>query len=497
MSASGRPNVLLVTVDHWPGVFWPAPERLQTHTLDRLALAGTRFPRAYSECPVCIPARRTLMTGTPPRVHGDRTFQTHLRMPALPTLAECFREAGYQCFAVGKLHVYPPRDRIGFDDVVLAEEGRPQYGWLDDYDVALGDAGFPGRQFLHGMSNNDYLVRTWHLPDSLHVTNWLTEQMCRTIRRRDPTRPAFWYLSYTHPHPPLVPLPFYWDMYADVRDGRTPLAIARPDRGEAPAAQDEPPLLRALRATGPTGLNEPNTYRAAIAGFMALCTHIDHQLRLVLGTLREEGILDRTAILFTSDHGDMLGRRDLWGKRLFYEPAANVPMLLVLPRGDRRQPKGATDDRLVGLQDVMPTLLDVAGLPVPGSVAGLSLLSGQRREFLYGEYGEGPQATRMVRDERYKLIYYAAGNRFELYDLCADPEERRNLADDAEHGVVLQRMQERLRRELYSSDRDFLDGDTFVGLPPFDPPPADHRDLYLQRGTHWPPPPQERRPEFD
>ncbi|RMG33529.1 MAG: arylsulfatase, partial [Planctomycetota bacterium] len=356
MSASRRTNVLLISVDHWPGVFRPAPGRLQTQTLDRLASAGTRFVRAYSECPVCIPARRTLMTGTSPRVHGDRTFQTHLRMPALPTLARCFREAGYQCFAVGKLHVYPPRDRIGFDDVILAEEGRPQYGWLDDYDIALGDAGFPGRQFLHGMSNNDYAVRTWHLPEALHVTNWLTEQMCRTIRRRDPTRPAFWYLSYTHPHPPLVPLPFYWDLYADVRDGRT--AVLEPwnprDVGGAPSRSEsggdsveEPSLVRELRAAGPSGLEEPLAYRTAIAGFMALCTHIDHQLRLVLGTLREEGILQRTAILFTSDHGDMLGWRGLWGKRVLYEPSINVPMLLVLPRNDPRSAPGTVDRRLV------------------------------------------------------------------------------------------------------------------------------------------------------
>ena len=117
-----RPNVLLVTVDQWPARFLGIDGRndILTPTLDQLARNGVRFINAYSECPVCIPARRTLMTGASARRHGDRVFQPALEMPSnLPTLASCFREGGYQASAVGKLHVYPPRDRIGFDDVLL------------------------------------------------------------------------------------------------------------------------------------------------------------------------------------------------------------------------------------------------------------------------------------------------------------------------------------------------------------------------------------------
>ncbi|KSV73567.1 hypothetical protein N183_24340 [Sinorhizobium sp. Sb3] len=98
---------------------------IETPTLDHLASIGTRFSRAYSECPICIPARRTIMTGTSPRRHGDRVFQPSLPMPKeLPTLAGTFGRNGYQTQAIGKLHVYPQRDRIGFDDALLAEEGR-------------------------------------------------------------------------------------------------------------------------------------------------------------------------------------------------------------------------------------------------------------------------------------------------------------------------------------------------------------------------------------
>jgi arylsulfatase A-like enzyme len=106
---TARPNVLLVLVDQWPGRLLGAAGHpvIQTPTLDQLASNGVRFRRAYSECPICIPARRTLMTGTTTRSHGDRVFGTVNRMPALPTLAQSFRNAGYQAFAVGKLHVYP------------------------------------------------------------------------------------------------------------------------------------------------------------------------------------------------------------------------------------------------------------------------------------------------------------------------------------------------------------------------------------------------------
>ncbi|MCZ6680294.1 MAG: hypothetical protein O7E52_23945, partial [Candidatus Poribacteria bacterium] len=101
---------------------------------------------------------------------------------------------------------------------MLAEEGRLQYGVVDDYELFLGDHGYAGQQFAHGMCNNEYLNRPWHLPEAYHVTNWTTQQMARLIKRRDPNRPGFWYLSYCHPHPPLAPLACYLDMYREIDD---------------------------------------------------------------------------------------------------------------------------------------------------------------------------------------------------------------------------------------------------------------------------------------
>ena len=113
---SNQPNVLLLTADHWPASLLGAAGHpaIETPTLDNLARNGIRFTNAYTECPVCIPARRTLLTGTSPRRHGDRTFQVEREMPEVSTIADVFRSNGYQTYASGKLHVYPPRARAGF-----------------------------------------------------------------------------------------------------------------------------------------------------------------------------------------------------------------------------------------------------------------------------------------------------------------------------------------------------------------------------------------------
>jgi arylsulfatase A-like enzyme len=497
-----RPHVLLITVDHWPAGWLGCAghSTVQTPTLDRLAECGVRFTNAYSECPVCIPARRTLMTGLPPRGHGDRTFQTTRPMPDVPTLAESFRQAGYQTVAVGKLHVFPQRSRIGFDDVLLAEEGRPQWGVIDDYDLFLGERGFVGRQFDHGMGNNDYVARPWHLAEELHVTNWITREMARMIRRRDPTRPGFWYLSYTHPHPPLVPPQVYWDCYRDVEPEWPRYGHWVPGDWRVPRDPDTGHVRqRVWRLEHQVdACRTPHAVRQALRAFSALCTHIDHQLRLVIGTLREEGLLNDTILLFTADHGDMLGTHGLWAKRLFYEGSANIPLIVVPHQAASASvfSPGGTDDRLAGLQDVMPTLLDLAGLPIPETCHGRSLTHSAPRAHLYGECNEGGMATRMIHDGRHKLIYYPVGNVMQLFELDSDPHELHDRADDPAYAPHRARLTEFLLGELYGSDCDWLDPTgRLVGLP--DPPPGEShgvvpgggRGLALQRGTHWPPPP--------
>ena len=478
---SAKPNVLLITADQWPGKLMGASGRsaILTPTLDHLARLGTRYPRAYSECPICIPARRTLMTGTAPRTHGDRVFLPAATMPRLPTLAGTFRGAGYQTYAVGKLHVYPQRDRIGFDDVLLAEEGRPQLGAVDDYDLFLAENGHAGDQFAHGMNNNDYLFRPWHLDERLHVTNWITREAAKMVKRRDPTRPSFWHVSYTHPHPPLVPLESYLALYRD-------LEVDAPVEAQW-AAGPLPRALETVRAHWNAAIR-PAHMAAIRRAFYALCTHIDHQLRVLFGTLREEGVLDDTVVMVTADHGDMLGDFGLWAKRLFYEGSAQVPMILVGARGDGRVAEGGIDPRLVGLQDVMPTLLDLAGIPVPDSVDGRSMLA-PPRDVLIGECREDANATRMAHDGRHKLIWYPAGNVVQLFDLERDPCETRDVAGEPAYADVRGALERALVQHAWGVDCQWVDGGRLGGFVP--PPLAYKADRAWggQRGLHYPLPP--------
>ena len=480
-----QPNVLLICFDQWSGsrLGLSGHPAVATPTIDQIARNGIYFPSAYSETPICVPARRTLMTGTTARTHGDRIFNKSGRMPKIPTIASAFSSSGYQTFCVGKLHVYPARDRIGFHDVLLAEEGRPHLA-VDDHDIYLAERGYVGKQFIHGMSNNNYMTRTWHLPEDCHPTNWCTMEMCKTIKRRDPTRPAFWTLSYTQPHPPLVPLENYMQDYRAV-------TIDQPrDATWAENENNLPHALRALRIY--YSKLPPKQLEQARRAHYALCTHIDHQLRVVFGTLREEKLLDNTIVLIVADHGDMLGDFGVFGKRVFYDNATRVPLVLMGLPGDARVPAGTVDSRLAGLQDIMPTLLDLAGIVIPESCDGMSLVGEKKRNELYGEVLENNNASRMLVDGQHKLIWYPAGNQVHLFDLQADPNELNDVSEDKAYREVRQNLEARLARYCYGKDLDagWVVNGKLIGYDPGPFVAKPDRTLSAQRGLHYPQPPQ-------
>jgi arylsulfatase len=252
--------------------------------------------------------------------------------------------------------------------------------------------------------------------------------------------------------------------------------------------QQLPTALQSIRDYWPTAHNA-HQLRGIRRAFYALCTHIDHQLRILIGTLREEGVLDNTIILVCSDHGDMLGDHGLWAKRVFYEGSANVPMILVGPKGDSRVSENHVDPRLVGLQDVMPTLLSLAGIPIPASVEGVSMVADTARQFLFGECKENATATRMAHDGRYKLIWYPAGNHCQLFDLDNDPGEMDNLAARPEHAAVLQSLTRVLVQNAWGEDLHWIRDGQLVGFEPVLKPKSGDRHYGGQRGLHYPAPP--------
>jgi arylsulfatase A-like enzyme len=223
----------------------------------------------------------------------------------------------------------------------------------------------------------------------------------------------------------------------------------------------------------------------ARAGFYAQCTYIDHQIRLLIGTLREEGLLDNTIVAFVADHGDMLGNHGLWAKPPMLEPVVNVPFIIVPTANYKDFGHHLIDDRLVHLRDVMPTLLEMCGIATPDTVEGVALTTNSRRSHVYCEHYEDEFAMRMVRDERYKLIYYATGNRFQLFDLANDPFECHDLSENEEYQVTLTGLKEILRNELYGGDRAWLADRDFVGQPERSYTPQPNRGLTNQRGWRW------------
>ena len=251
------------------------------------------------------------------------------------------------------------------------------------------------------------------------------------------------------------------------------------------AADADLPLPFPLRHHQAAGPQSPIATRLARQGFYAQCTYIDHQIRLLIGVLNEEGLLDNTVVMFISDHGDMLGHHGLWSKPPMLEWSAKIPLLLMPTAACERTGHHRTDDRFAELRDVMPTLLDLCDIPIPASVEGLSLVADERRDHLYCEHDEDPRkAMRMMRADNFKLIWYPAGNRTQLFDVAGDPAEMNDLADSADYASVRQRLTQLLIAELYGSDLDleWLRDGELVGVPEPEHLEQPNRGLSGQRG---------------
>lgn len=163
-------------------------------------------------------------------------------------------------------------------------------------------------------------------------------------------------------------------------------------------------------------------------------------------------------------------------------------MILCGPAGENRTPEHTTDDRLVGLQDVMPTLLDLCGVAAPPGLEGISMVGEQRRSRFYGECSEGTHSNRMMHDGRFKLIYYPIGNRRQLFDVADDPEERNDLSESEAHSGKLEELTGWLMEELYGEDLEWVRDGSLVGAPETPPCEPNFRGYQGQRGGHWPPP---------
>ena len=370
-----RPNILLITSDQQRGDCLGIENHpvLQTPHIDFIGASGSWFRRAYSEVPSCIPARRTLMSGQAPASQGMVGFQDGVDWIPPHTLAGELSSAGYQCEMVGKLHLWPLRKRYGFHHMLLADSTAG--GHQNDYHDWLGGA--TPIEFwatAHGATPNGWIGRPSHLPESQSHAFWCVTEAIELISKRDPTSPFFMNVSFIDPHPPLTPPQFYYDRYAALDLGKPYVGDWAREAVEPVKGQD----LEGPETRGFVSLDD-QTMHYCRAGYYGLINHVDTQVGRLINYLRRVHLLDETFILFTSDHGEMLGDHNMFAKGNPFEPSARVPFVARAAKS-MGMPRNVVSTAPVGLQDVMPTLLDVAGAEIPDGVTGRSILPLMRGE---------------------------------------------------------------------------------------------------------------------
>lgn len=453
-----RPNLVLITVDQMRRDCLSVSGHpvVETPNLDAMARGGYRFTQACSAVPSCIAARASMLTGLSPRRHGRVGYEDGVPWRYPHTVAGELTRAGYQTQCIGKMHVYPERSRCGFENVILhdgylhhsrraANPAASAYEGTDDYLYWLRHSGFPAADLIDsGLDCNGWVSRPWPYPEWTHPTNWCASACIDFLRRRDPTAPFFLHASFVRPHAPLDPPQPYLDMYLRK-------SIPLPPVGDWAEPGDS------------AGISRDALLRAR-AAYYGLITHVDHQIGRFLQAAGEYGLLQNTVFLFTSDHGDLLGDHNLFRKALPYEGAVGIPLLVYDPANRLNLPCGGTSDALVELRDLMPTLLDMAGVPIPDTVEGKSLLpilqgkAERVRDYLHGEHAYGGQSTQFIITEQSKYIWYTQSGKEQYFDRIADPEERHDLIHEPGVQPRVSELRRLLIRELSGREEGYTDG---------------------------------------
>lgn len=457
------PHVILICTDQWRGDCLSAvghPD-VETPVLDQLAHEGALFTRAYSPHPTCVPARVSMLTGLNGAHHGRVGYQDGVPFDIEATLPREFGKAGYQTQAIGKLHVFPERSRVGFDNVVLhdgylhhSRRRRTPVEFYDDYLPWMRDqAGVAASEdyIEEGLGCNSIVARPWDKAERLHPTNWVVTQAEQFFYRRDPNVPFFLFLSFHRPHAPLDPPGWAFERYRDAELA----APATGDWDELFAEWREDASHEAFVASYSDSVS--NRARAAYYGSL---THIDTQLQRLRELLHEFELDDDTIVCFTSDHGDMLGDHGMWRKGYAYEGSARVPMILHGPG----VPRGRSD-ALVDLCDLMPTLLSLAGLEIPEDIDGKPMFDGCRSS-LHGEHVIFGQSMQWIIKGGFKYIWLSGDGIEQLFDLVADPCETTDLARNADNFDALEALRECLIECLTDRPEGFVaDGRLVTGRP--------------------------------
>lgn len=452
-----RLNILLFMTDHQRDdmIGMVQCQREVTPNLNRLAEEGVRFERAYDTCPLCVPARTALATGIYPTrngvVYNDWQGKTARE---LEPIHRTLKKAGYRVGHVGVDHIkVKPSMRDQGLDFFVSQEDYEQWAKSRGIDTKRSPDQLTWvEEEIEGAcvkkKYSGHKVRRWEEPLEHFKDHYFMTKALEFLRETK-EEPFALFVYLWAPHPPLtVPEPYY-SMY-------DPQSIVLPDN-VGRASKGEPSLRRrgtpAQMAEG-VSLNE---WKRAWAAHLGLTTMADACFGRLVRALKDQGVYDRTCILYTSDHGDHLGQHSMYQKMEMYEEAVHVPFVLKVP-GELP----GTVKEVISHLDIYPTFCQIGGAEKKGT-DGICLLpavrdkKGEKDRIVCVQYSGNPgygTIRRAAVCERYKYVYDGSGEA-ELYDLKLDPGEMNNVAGEEEYREVVTRMHEACRN-YHEGQEDFI-----------------------------------------
>jgi choline-sulfatase len=439
-----RTNILIIMVDQFNGTMMPdgPAEFLHTPNLRALAKRSVCFQNCYTASPLCAPGRASFMSGQLPS--RTRVYDNAAEFVSdIPTYAHHLRSAGYYTALSGKMHFVGPDQLHGFEERFTTDIYPADFGWTPDYRK-------PGERidwWYHNLGSvtGAGVAETSNQMEYDDEVAFHGVQALYNLARQseDPdARPWCLTVSFTHPHDPYVARRKFWDLYEDC-------PVLEPEVAAIPFDEQDPHSKRLYIASDYKNFDiRRENIRRARRGYFANISYIDEKVGELISVLERTRMLDNTAIIFCSDHGDMLGERGLWFKMNFFEGSCRVPLMIALPG---TEPRLVTDP--VSNLDILPTLCDLAGadmsaiMPWTDGVTLRPQLEGADREApVFMEYAaEGSYAPLVaIRDGSWKYIHCEIDPP-QLFNLEDDPKELTNLANDSAHQDIARSFHDRVK----------------------------------------------------
>lgn len=440
--------VVIMSDEHHPRAMGAAGHPfVVTPNLDRLAARGTRFDAAYCNSPICVPSRASFATGR--YVHALGNWDNAMAYDgSVPGWGHALQRGGHRVDSIGKLHYRNAEDATGFDRQYHPMHIYGGYGMVWGA-LRNGEVDFTERAHVM-MGPMGAGLSTYNTYDDRIATE--AERWLADAAAAPGDRPWVLYLGFVAPHFPLTVPQEFLDLYP-------PDTMAAPRLHPKDGHPRHPWLERSHQLHPADDAFDDAGRRLATACYYGLCTWIDRQVGRVITALDRTGLADTTRVIYTSDHGDNIGARGIWGKSTHYDDAVGVPMIMAGPG----IAAGQVCTTPVSLVDLAPTIMDAVGADpydwaadLPGrSLFEIAAAPDDATRTVFSEYHAfaSPSATFMLRNGRFKYNHYV-GYEPELFDLQLDPGEERNLAADPGHTTILAGFVTQLRGML---DPDAVD----------------------------------------